>query len=247
MAATASACAAMPRMRMIVRVSMVMLLCFWGGVFLRFGSAAASERGLPRPVRGGCNPRVRKWAGRSVQGSDAVCPGFYFCKNGICFVGVDLQIFSGEGEEVDFAGGVVDFEADVPAVFCGVAVCGCDGGCCEDFCDDVVVGGAGGGGDGDCADGLSEGVEVFDGGFVVFGGGTDAVDCFACGHVVGCAEGVVFGFEGVEGGGGGDGGGEGAFCGFYGAGGGEVCWHDLVSCGFFGGWVMVGSGLFCSG
>ena len=73
------------------------------------------------------NPRMRKRAGRLVQGGDAVCPCFYFCKNGIRFIGADSEVFSGEGEVVEFSGGVVDSEADVPVVFCGVAVCGCAG------------------------------------------------------------------------------------------------------------------------
>ena len=130
----------------------------------------------------------------------------------------------------------MDFEADVPAVLCGVAVCGGtgsvrlgDGCCCEEFCDDVVVCGAGGGGDDDGSEGFAEGVGVLDGCFVVFACGADAGDGFACGHVVGCSERVVFAFEVgdgvVEGLGVGDGCGVGAFCTFYDTGGGEVKRH----------------------
>ena len=130
----------------------------------------------------------------------------------------------------------MDFEADVPAVLCGVAVCGStrsvglgDGGCCEKFCDDVVVCGAGGGGDDDGSEGFAEGVGVLDGCFVVFACGADAGDGFACGHVVGCSKRVVFAFElgdgVVEGLCVGDGCGVGAFCTFYDTCGGEVEGH----------------------
>ena len=213
-------------------------------------STAASERaepasgprrivffgGCPARFRADANSHFRKQQGRLVECGYAVCPGVYFGEDVVAFVGADSEFFSGEVEEVDFAGGVVDFEADVPAVFCGVAVCGCvravgsgDGGCCEDFCDDCLVGVTAGGADGDCAEGFSEGVYVFDGGTVGFGGGEDAVDGFTCGLVGGCAEGVVCCFECgdcfVECVRRGDRCGEGAFCTLHDCGWGEVEWH----------------------
>ena len=211
-----------------------------------FQTTTASERAKPasEPRRfdpaglrvGDPEPRIRIEAGRLVECSHSVCPGVNFGEDVVAFVGGDSEVFSGEAEVVDFAGGVVDFEADVPAVFCGVAVCGGvrsvrlgDCGCCEEFCDDVVVCGAGGGGDDDGSEGFAEGVGVFDGCFVVFACGADAGDGFACGHVVGCSKRVVFAFEVgdgvVEGLCVGDGCGVGAFCTFYDTGGGEVKRH----------------------
>ena len=56
----------------------------------------------------------------SVQGSDAVRSVLNFCKNGIRFIVSDLEILSTEGKVVEFTDRVVDFEAHVPAVLCGL-------------------------------------------------------------------------------------------------------------------------------
>ena len=89
-----------------------------------FRLTTASERAKPasEPRRfdpaglrvGDPEPRVRIEAGRLVECCNSVCPGVNFCEDVVAFVGGDSEVFSGEAEVVDFAGGVVDFEADVP-------------------------------------------------------------------------------------------------------------------------------------
>lgn len=84
------------------------------GLILRDDESAPSGANL--------SSRIRSEAGRSVECDDTVCPCFDFGEDGVAFVGVDFEAFSGEAEEVGFAGrianAVTDVEFHVPP--CGV-------------------------------------------------------------------------------------------------------------------------------